>query len=434
MNHDFESIGIKQEFIELLKKEGITVPTPVQSKAIPEISRGKDVVVEAQTGTGKTLAFLLPILERIKTNIDCIQALIISPTRELALQITNEINKFEPVLNINSLAVYGGQDVERQIRKLKGNVHIVVGTPGRLLDHIKRKTVNFQNISMLVIDEADQMLHMGFLDEVDEVIKHTSHMRQTMLFSATIPKGIRTITLKHMKSPLTIRMMGKAVTLSEIEQIALETPKDLKKDVLFKLIDDYNPFMAIIFCMSKRRAQQLNEELIMRGYSSDEIHGDLTQNKRESVMKKFRETKLQFLVATDIAGRGLDIEGVTHVFNYDIPRDAETYIHRIGRTGRAGETGIAVTLCELDEKKYLVNIEQDINKKLERKVVKLAERYDDEGKVIKYIDIVNVKNKDENKQVRKSKEPSAKAKTYENKRSVKGATSKEIRSKGRKKR
>jgi ATP-dependent RNA helicase DeaD len=428
MNNDFESLGIRQDFIDLLRREGITEPTPVQYKAVPEIARGKDVVVEAQTGTGKTLAFLLPILERIKTDVDTIQALIISPTRELALQITNEINKFEEVLNINTLAVYGGQDVERQIRKLKGNVHIVVGTPGRLLDHIKRKTVDFRNVSMLVIDEADQMLHMGFLDEVDEVIKHSSHMRQTMLFSATIPKGIRTITLKHMKNPLTIRMMGRAVTLSEIEQIAIETPKDYKKDVLFKLINDYNPFMAIIFCMSKRRAQQLNEELIMKGYSSDEIHGDLSQNKRENVMKKFRDTKLQFLVATDIAGRGLDIEGVTHVFNYDIPRDSETYIHRIGRTGRAGESGIAVTLCEMDEKSYLVNIEQGINKKLERKVVKLVERYDEDGNVVDSLEVLDVKGKDDNKQVRKPKVPSTKTKKYQSERSIKKA-SKGIRKK-----
>lgn len=433
MNQDFGSLGIRQELIDVLKREGITEPTPVQYRAIPEISRGKDVVVEAQTGTGKTLAFLLPILERINTNIDCIQALIISPTRELALQITNEINKFESTLNINTLAVYGGQDVERQIRKLKGNIHIVVGTPGRLLDHVKRKTVSFLNTSMLVIDEADQMLHMGFLDEVDEVIKHVSHMRQTMLFSATVPKGIRTITLKHMKNPLTIRTMGKAVTLSEIEQIAIETPKDLKKDVLFKLIDDYNPFMAIIFCMSKRRAQQLNEELIMNGYSSDEIHGDLSQNKRENVMKKFRETKLQFLVATDIAGRGLDIEGVTHVFNYDIPRDAETYIHRIGRTGRAGESGIAVTLCELDEKKYLVGIEQGISKKLERKVVKLVERYDDDGDLVKSLEILSVKSKEDTKQVRKSKEQNTALKKYDGSRGRKESVSKGGRNKSRKK-
>lgn len=434
MNHDFGSLGIRQELIDVLKREGITEPTPVQYRAIPEISRGKDVVVEAQTGTGKTLAFLLPILERINTNTDCIQALIISPTRELALQITNEINKFESTLNINTLAIYGGQDVERQIRKLKGNIHIVVGTPGRLLDHVKRKTVSFLNTSMLVIDEADQMLHMGFLDEVDEVIKHVSHMRQTMLFSATVPKGIRTITLKHMKNPLTIRTMGKALTLTEIEQIAIETPKDLKKDVLFKLIDDYNPFMAIIFCMSKRRAQQLNEELIMNGYSSDEIHGDLSQNKRENVMKKFRETKLQFLVATDIAGRGLDIEGVTHVFNYDIPRDAETYIHRIGRTGRAGESGIAVTLCELDEKKYLVGIEQGISKKLERKVVKLVERYDDDGDLIESLEVLSVKSKEDTKQVRKSREQNTVAKKYDGARGKKESASKGGRSKSRNKR
>jgi ATP-dependent RNA helicase DeaD len=396
MINDFATLGVKQDFLDILSKEGITEPTPVQAKAIPEILTGKDIVVEAQTGTGKTLAFVLPMLEKIKSKSDNIQGLIISPTRELALQITKVIEKLAGPSEINVLSIYGGQDVERQMRRLKGNIHIVVGTPGRLLDHLRRKTINLQHISMLVIDEADQMLHMGFMDELDLVVKQTSHNRQTMLFSATVPKGIRSITLKHMKNPHTVRVRGKAVTLEGIQQILVETPENIKQEVFFKLLDHYKPFMAIIFCLSKRRAQKLNEELAMRGYLTDEIHGDLSQNKRESVMKKFREAKLQFLVATDIAGRGLDIEGVTHVFSYDIPRDVETYIHRIGRTGRAGESGLAITLCEPNEKVYLQLIEQGISRKLEKQTAKVIKNYDGSKDQVTDIEIQPVKEKDPN--------------------------------------
>jgi ATP-dependent RNA helicase DeaD len=385
---DFSSLGIRQELVDVLKKKGIIEPTMVQQKAIPEILTGKDVIVESQTGTGKTLAFVLPMLERINPKNNSIQGLIITPTRELALQITKVIEMLAPILNINVLAVYGGQDVERQINKLKGVVHLVVGTPGRLVEHLNRKAVDFQQLSMLVIDEADQMLHMGFLDEVDQIVKRTSHRRQTLLFSATIPKGIRTISLRHMKSPITIRVRGKSVTLNEIEQIVVETSEELKEQTLFKLIDEYNPFMGIIFCLSKRRAQMLNETLAMKGYSSDELHGDLSPSKRQRVMKRFRNLELQFLVATDIAGRGLDIEGVTHVFNYDIPRDVETYIHRIGRTGRAGETGTAITLCTPNDKKYISLIENGIGQKLERRKAIISNNdFDDDSTNIEIVSV-----------------------------------------------
>lgn len=369
---NFTELGIRKEISKTLKANGFIEPTPIQRQAIPILLTGKDVIAQAQTGTGKTMAFVLPILERIDKSLPAIQALVVTPTRELALQITTEVRKITADLDgIQVLSVYGGQDVEQQMKKLKGGQHIVIATPGRLLDHLRRGTVNLSEVKMLVLDEADQMLHMGFLPEVETIIDNTRNSRQTLLFSATMPKPIKTLAKKYMNHPVEVHIESKKITVEEIEQWVVETTDRAKQATLRYLIDTYRPFMAIIFCRTKRRASTLNEALLSFGYQSDELHGDLTQAKREAVLKKFRETKLQLLVATDVAARGLDVEGVTHVFNYDIPHDAESYIHRIGRTGRAGGEGLAITLVAPKDRQYLELIEKGIQLSIERKEIHL---------------------------------------------------------------
>lgn len=346
-------------------------PTPIQERTIPSVLEGKDVIAKAQTGTGKTLAFVLPILEKIDVQNSDVQALILTPTRELAQQITKEIKKMmENLEGVNVLAVYGGQDVEHQLKKLKGAQHIVVATPGRLLDHIRRGTIDLSTIQMLVIDEADQMLLMGFLPEVDDIIHETFPSRQTMLFSATMPKEIQSLAKRYMVEPEFIEVKAKKVTVEEIKQVVIETTDRRKQATLLHLIEEHRPFLAIIFCRTKIRAKKLHDALIANGYESDELHGDLPQSKREKAMKRFREAKTQFLVATDVAARGLDVEGVTHVYNYDIPQDVESYVHRIGRTGRAGGDGVAITLVAPKDLEFLRMIEKGIHQKFEIQVIK----------------------------------------------------------------
>nr|WP_077712762.1 DEAD/DEAH box helicase [Desulforamulus ferrireducens] len=369
MAKDFLALGISSQVNELLKSQGIYQPTSIQEQAIPVLLAGKDVMAQSQTGTGKTLAFVLPMLERINTHKPCVQALIITPTRELALQITAEIKKLTAALGINVLAAYGGQDVLQQIHKLQGNIHIVVATPGRLLDHLGRRTIILNGVSMVVLDEADQMLHLGFLRDVEKILLHTPAKRQTMLFSATLPAQIRELAGQYMRQPVYLRVQSKSVTLEEIKQIAIDTTDRAKQDTLCQLIQQFRPYLAIVFCRTKRRASALNAALRARGFESDELHGDLSQAKREQVMRRFREAKLQILVATDVAARGLDVEGVTHVFNYDIPPDVESYIHRIGRTGRAGQVGMAVTLVTPRERVDLHRIESAIGQSIKIKTL-----------------------------------------------------------------
>lgn len=358
---NFLELGIRPEINKTLKSNGITKPTPIQERTIPVLLKGKDVIAQAQTGTGKTLSFVLPIVEMLDPKNEYIQALIITPTRELALQITNEIKKMvKDIEDLKVLAVYGGQDVERQMKKLQGPRHIIVATPGRLLDHMRRGTINLSKVSMLVLDEADEILHRGFLEEVEVIIRKIPSNRQTMLFSATMPDQVKTLAHKYMRNPEDIRVKGRQVTLEEIKQLVVEVTEANKDSMLFSLIDQYRPYLAMIFCRTKQRVMALNTALLQNGYDSDEIHGDLSQTKREQVMKRFRQAKFQILVATDVAARGLDVEGITHVFNYDIPHNVDSYIHRIGRTGRAGEEGLAITLVESKDRERLAKIERGI--------------------------------------------------------------------------
>lgn len=359
---NFQSIGISKELEEVLNINRINKPTPIQEKAIPQILKGRDVVAQAHTGTGKTLAFMLPILQNSNIDKPHIEALVLTPTRELAIQITNEAKKLTTAKDVSILSVYGGQDVHKQMRKLKNGVKVVIATPGRLLDHIKRGTIEFGQLKILVLDEADEMLNMGFADEIESIIRKTPTRRQTMLFSATMPKGLRILAKRFMKNPEQIQIQGAGITLEEIEQIAIETTVDEKMDTLCKTIDEQRPFMAMIFCKTKDRVKELNRELKKRGYNSDELHGDLSQAKRERAIKRFRKMETQLLVATDIAARGLDIDGITHIYNYDTPRDSKSYIHRIGRTGRAGETGKAITFVTPKDERTIANIEEKIKK------------------------------------------------------------------------
>lgn len=370
MSSTFQDLGIRQEVCEVLQQSGIRTPTPIQERTIPLLLEGRDMIAQAQTGTGKTLAFVLPILERLDPAKHYIQALIITPTRELALQITAEIKPLARVVGLNVLAAYGGQDVEQQLRKLQGMTHIVVATPGRLLDHLQRGSVQLSGVSMLVLDEADQMLHFGFLPDVEAIILQTNETRQMMLYSATMPGEVRRLAERYMRRAehITVRE-SKQVTLDAIDQMVVETTDRGKQDALCLFIEQDQPFLAIVFCRTRRRCKALNDALASRGFNCDELHGDLSQSKREQVMRRFKSAQLQILVATDVAARGLDIEGVTHVFNYDIPQDVESYIHRIGRTGRAGESGKAITFVSPRDRSMLQLIERGIGRVLDRRTV-----------------------------------------------------------------
>lgn len=381
MANNFKELGIGEELELVLKKEGITKPTPVQEKSIPDLLKGKDIIAQAQTGTGKTLAFMLPLIQKIDITKPHIQGLIITPTRELAIQITNEAKKLSGAKEITILAAYGGQDVEQQVRKLNNGIHLVIATPGRLLDHMRRGTINLGKLQTLVLDEADEMLRMGFLNDIESIVSGTPKTRQTMLFSATIPNDVRSLGTQFMKNPVQVEVQGDNITLDEIKQVVLETTDRGKLDTLCQLIDEFRPYLAIVFCRTKRRVSSLHADLRARGYNADELHGDLSQGKRERVMKSFRNAEIQILIATDIAARGLDVEGITHVINYDIPDDAESYIHRIGRTGRIGNLGMAVTIITERDKGALAQIERKIKmdfnpKKIEREKAKGEKRED----------------------------------------------------------
>lgn len=359
---DFLALGISETLVDKLRGHGIAKPTPIQEQAIPFVMKGTDIIAQAQTGTGKTFAFILPILEKINRDAEHVQALIVTPTRELALQITDEIEKLIVELEgVDVLAVYGGQDVDKQLKKLKRGMQIVVGTPGRLLDHIRRETIRLSEISYLVLDEADQMLHIGFLNEVEDIIRETPASRQTMLFSATMPPEIRKLAKKHMREPEYIQVEKTQGPAENVKQLAIHTTDRAKQATLIQLVETYRPYLAVVFCRTKRRVSKLFDVLKANGFSCDELHGDLSQAKRERVMKRFRDAEVQLLIATDVAARGLDVEGVTHVFNYDIPEDADSYVHRIGRTGRAGMTGLAITFYSSADRPMLDTIEKELN-------------------------------------------------------------------------
>jgi ATP-dependent RNA helicase DeaD len=343
---NFKNLGIDEDIINVLKNNGITSPTIVQEKCFGIINEGSDLITKAQTGTGKTLAFLLPIFENISPTSKDIQALILTPTRELAIQITDEAMKLKKAKDLNILSAYGGKDISAQIRKLKGNIHII-------------------------IDEADQMLLMGFKKEVENIISHTPKARQTLCFSATIDSQVKKLAYKYMNDPINISIQNDNVTLDNIVQQVVETTDRNKQDALFNVIDEDRPFMAIIFCRTKIRVDKLEESMHSKGYNCKKLHSDILQSKREKVMKSFRSGDIQYLIATDVASRGLDISGVDHIYNYDMPENAESYIHRIGRTGRAGENGYTCLFTAKKDMEILSEIESHIGFKIERRNINI---------------------------------------------------------------
>ncbi|HGS8990103.1 TPA: DEAD/DEAH box helicase [Clostridioides difficile] len=368
---DFKSLGISENTINILKKSGITTPTPIQKESIKLIKEGKDVIAEAQTGTGKTLAFLLPIFENISLDINDIQVLILSPTRELAIQITEEAMKLKESKDVSILAAYGGKDIGSQIKKLKGNIHMIIATPGRLLDHLNRKTIDLSKLKTFVLDEADQMLLMGFKNEVEAILKETSNKKQTLCFSATINSQVKKLAYRYTKNPVVVSIQKEEITLNNIKQEVVETTDRKKLDALCKVLDEDNPFMAIIFCRTKRRVDNLEEALAIREYNCQKLHSDIAQSKRERIMKSFRNLDIQYLIATDVASRGLDISGVSHIYNYDLPETPEDYIHRIGRTGRAGEEGYTCAFIDPKNERMLSEIETAIESKISRRIIEL---------------------------------------------------------------
>ncbi|SDD43955.1 DEAD/DEAH box helicase [Sporomusa acidovorans] len=360
----FGNISLSKKIAAAITEMGFEEPSPIQSQTIPLVLAGKDVLGQAQTGTGKTAAFGIPIMERI-TDVRQIQALVLTPTRELAIQVSEELAKIGKFKRIKTLPIYGGQAIERQIRTLKSGVQVVIGTPGRLLDHIRRNTIKLDHVKVLVLDEADEMLDMGFIDDLESILQHVPTERQTLLFSATMPSEIMTLANKYMKDRVTVTISKEQLTVPLIDQIYYETRDKL--DGLCRVLDSETIGRAIIFCRTKKGVDELVASLSARGYLSDGLHGDLSQAQRDRVMKKFRDGKLDILIATDVAARGLDIEHITHVINYDIPQDPESYVHRIGRTGRAGKKGVAITFIQPREYRQLKIIEREIKTRILRR-------------------------------------------------------------------
>lgn len=343
---------------------GFEEATPIQEGTIKFAMEGRDVLGQAQTGTGKTAAFGIPLIEKIDPKNPNIQALVIAPTRELAIQVSEELYKLGYDKRVKLLSVYGGQEIGRQIRALKNKPQIIVGTPGRIQDHINRRTLKLDEVQMLVLDEADEMLNMGFIDDINAILENVPAERQTLLFSATMPPAIRKIAETFMKNPEVVKIKSKELTMENIEQFFVKAAEREKFDVLARLLNVHQPELAIIFGRTKRRVDELAQALSIRGYLAEGIHGDLSQAKRLSVLRQFKENKIDILVATDVAARGLDISGVTHVYNFDIPQDPESYVHRIGRTGRAGKSGLAITFVTPREMGYLRIVEETTKKRM----------------------------------------------------------------------
>ncbi|BFH15368.1 DEAD-box ATP-dependent RNA helicase CshA [Paenibacillus dendritiformis] len=355
----FVEFGLEPKLLQAITELGFEEATPIQEKAIPVAMTGRDLIGQAQTGTGKTAAFGIPLISKIDPSEERVVALVMTPTRELAIQVAEEIGKLTRFKGVRSLPIYGGQDIGRQIRALKKHPQIIIGTPGRLLDHINRKTIRLDDVQTVVLDEADEMLDMGFMEDITSILSLVPEERQTMLFSATMPPNIQKLANQFLRDPEHVSVMPKQVSAPLIEQAYIEVPERAKFDALSRLLDMESPELAIVFGRTKRRVDELSEALQKRGYSADGLHGDLSQNQRDNVMRKFRDGSIDVLVATDVAARGLDVSGVTHVINFDLPQDPESYVHRIGRTGRAGKEGSAwsfVTPREIDHLNFIERV------------------------------------------------------------------------------
>ena len=342
----FEDMNISNEICRAVLDMGFEEATPIQSQAIPVILEGKDIIGQSQTGTGKTAAFGIPLLERINPEDRRLQALILCPTRELAIQVSEEFRKLLKYKdNIRVLPIYGGQPIDRQIAALRKGTQVVIGTPGRVMDHMRRRTIKAETVQMMVLDEADEMLDMGFREDIETILVKIPEEHQTLLFSATLSPEILDITKRFQKNPEFIKIVRKELTVPNIEQYYFDVKEKTKLDALCRIIDVYDPKLAMAFCNTKKRVDDLVEMLQGRGYFAEGLHGDLKQAQRDKVMQKFRNGTIEILVATDVAARGIDVDDIDVVFNYDVPQDEEYYVHRIGRTGRAGKAGKAFTFC-----------------------------------------------------------------------------------------
>ncbi len=341
-NVRFEELDLIPQIQKAVKEMGFEEASPIQAKAIPVVMSGKDIIGQAQTGTGKTASFGIPLLQKIDPKNKHLQAIVLCPTRELAIQVAEEIRRLAKFLHgIKVLPIYGGQDIVKQIRSLKSGTQVMIGTPGRVMDHMRRKTVKLDHVNMMVLDEADEMLNMGFREDIETILSGIPEERQTILFSATMPKPIMEIARKFQKDAQIVKVVKKELTVPKVEQYYYEVRPKNKSEVLSRLLDIYAPKLSVVFCNTKRGVDTLVEELKGRGYFAEGLHGDMKQQQRDRVMNRFRNGKTDILVATDVAARGIDVDDVEAVFNYDIPQDDEYYVHRIGRTGRAGRTGVA---------------------------------------------------------------------------------------------
>jgi ATP-dependent RNA helicase DeaD len=364
---NFSEFGLDPTVLRAITEMGFEESTPIQEKAMPIAMDNRDLIGQAQTGTGKTAAFGIPLVNKIDVKEDRIVALIMCPTRELAIQVAEEIEKLGRFKGIRSLPIYGGQDIVKQIRALKKRPQIIIGTPGRLLDHINRKTIKLDDVQTVILDEADEMLDMGFMEDIQSILKLVPSERQTMLFSATMPTNIQRLAQQFLRNPEHVSVIPKQMSAPLIDQSYIELQERQKFDTLCRLIDMDSPELAIIFGRTKRRVDELAEGLQKRGYTAEGLHGDLSQNQRDNVMRKFRDGSIDVLVATDVAARGLDVSGVTHVINFDLPQDPESYVHRIGRTGRAGKEGAAYTFVTPREIDHLNFIEKLTRQKIAKK-------------------------------------------------------------------
>lgn len=411
-NLKFEEMNLSYDIVRAVKDMGFEEATPIQSQAISVIMEGKDIIGQSQTGTGKTAAFGLPCLEMLDPDNKGLQALILCPTRELAIQVSEEFRKFLKYKeNIKVLPIYGGQPIDRQITALKKGVQVIIGTPGRVMDHMRRHTIKMNSVKYVVLDEADEMLDMGFRDDIETIMLKVPEERQTVMFSATMSQDILDLSRRYMTNPEYIKITRKELTVPSIEQAYFDVKEKTKPDALCRIIDMYNPKLSIVFCNTKKRVDEVVEQLQGRGYFAEALHGDLKQPQRDKVMQKFRNGTIEILVATDVAARGIDVDDVDIVFNYDVPQDDEYYVHRIGRTGRAGRSGKAFTFCVGKEIYKLRDImrytkTKIIQKKLptlsdieEIKTANFLERVKeviDEGALGKYIDMVdNMVNEDD---------------------------------------
>ena len=363
----FEEMCLDTRIMRAIAEMGFEQPSPIQAQSIPIAVEGKDMIGQARTGTGKTASFGIPMLQRINPKDKNLQAIVLCPTRELAIQSANEIRKLAKFLHgIKVLPIYGGQEISKQIRSLKGGVQIVIGTPGRVMDHLRRHTLKPQTVDIVVLDEADEMLNMGFREDIETILGQLPEERQTMLFSATMPKPILEIAKRYLHEPEIVKVIQKELTVPKIEQYYYEVNPRKKNEVLSRLLDMYDPSLSLVFCNTKRKVDELVADLKGRGYFAEGLHGDMKQSQRDRVMNGFRNGRTDILVATDVAARGIDVDDVEAVFNYDVPQDDEYYVHRIGRTGRAGREGRAFTLVVGKEIYKLKDIQRYCKTKIRR--------------------------------------------------------------------